>query len=141
MVTSTSRLSYDDCFTLFEQAIHDSHGTRIKFKDREAAWHFRIRFHTARAIDRRENKSIYTPGHRLYGCSIYDPIVIQLRTIKGETWLYLTKRDASHFEVENLSEVIEDEEEIITKPTPLHPMEPVLVAAGVTQISTFRRRI
>lgn len=129
MVTSTSRLSYDDCFTLFEQAIHDSHGTRIKFASREAAWHFRIRFHTARAIDRKENKSIYAPGDKLYGCSIYDPIVIQLKSINGDHYLYLTKRDASHFEVENLSE-IEDE--------PPQPIPTPLAAQGVTQI---KRRV
>jgi hypothetical protein len=104
MVTSTSRLSYTDCFDLMDKAIADSKGIKIKFSEESEAWHFRIRLHTARKIDRLDNMVTYDETHALYGKSVYDGLTMRIVTKNGASWLRLERIDAREFEIESLSE-------------------------------------
>jgi hypothetical protein len=104
MVTSTSRLAYGDCFDLMNKAIADQKGIKIKFGVEAEAWHFRIRLHTARKIDRLDNMVTYPETHALHGKSVYDSLTMRIATKNGVSWLRIERLDAREFEVESLSE-------------------------------------
>lgn len=107
MTTPKSRLAYQTHFDIFDQAMADAKGLRIRMPDRGQAWRMRLEMHHARSIDRDDNRITYDEGHRLHGCSIYDQLLITIEESKDETWLYLHKRNISAFHIENLSEVTE----------------------------------
>lgn len=109
MVTSSSRLAYSDCFDLMDKAIADPKGIKVKFAAGEDAWHFRIRLHTARKIDRLDNMEVYDQGHHMHGRSVYDQLTMRIRQIEkgsqnGPVWLRLERIDAREFEIESLNE-------------------------------------
>ncbi len=105
MVTSTSRLAYGDCYDLMDKAIADPKGIKIKFAQEEDAWHFRIRLHTARKIDRLDNMVTYPETHALHGRSVYDALVMRIKTLTDKVvWLRLERVDGREFEIESLSE-------------------------------------
>jgi len=136
MVASNSRLSYGDCFDLMDKAIADEKGIRIRFGTKEEAWHFRIRLHTARRIDRTDNMETYGIGHPLYGRSAYDPLTMRIRELHGEVWLRLEKVNAREFEIASLSE--DDPEpslDFVPSPPPQRIVEKIL------EIKPLRRRI
>ena len=137
MVASNSRLSYSDCYELMDQAIADEKGIRIKFATQEEAWHFRIRLHTARRIDRTDNMDTYPVGHQMHGRSVYDPLTMRIREMASGIWLRLEKVNAREFEVESLSS---DE----TEPEfPLKPMKPPMkaIVEKILEVRPLRRRI
>lgn len=113
MPVSSSRLSYSDCFTLFERALEDTKGARFQPKASKSdgnygdCYHFRLRMHQARAIDRKDNKEIYEPGEPLYGRSILDPLVIQIKgpDSEGLHWIYVTHTEINVEDIESLSEL------------------------------------
>lgn len=144
MVASNSRLSYGDCFELMDKAIADQKGIRIKFATQEEAWHFRIRLHTARRIDRTDNMDVYALGHPMYGRSVYDPLTMRIKERSDGIWLRLEKVDAREFEVASLAED-EVQPELEFKPTP--PVKTVVErilevrSSQTKQVIPFRRRI
>lgn len=103
MATATSRLAYEDCFTVFGQALDDGKGIRIPFPDEGAARHYRTRLHSARALDRADNRETYPHPHPMHGQSLYDSIVCRLRQIDGVWYVYL-EQQAVPGKVESLSE-------------------------------------
>src|SRR5882757_7364372 len=110
MTTSTSRLAYDDVFELLDRAIADGQGVKIKFNKRNTisenrgeAIQFRIRIHTARQIDRSDNRKTYEKEHPLHGRSQYDILRASIRTENGEVCIFLEKRTLDGLEIENLS--------------------------------------
>ena len=123
MVTSTSRLAYSDCFDLMDKAIADPKGIKIKFSAGEDAWHFRIRLHTARKIDRQDNKDIYDQGHPMHGRSVYDQLTMRIRKTNDFAWLRLERIDTREFEIESLTEP-EREPELAFTQTALVVKEP-----------------
>lgn len=116
MTIPTNRMSYIDCFEVWDRALEDPKGIRVPFETREAAKHFQMRMHNARAVDRRENRSIYEKGHQMHGQSTYDPYQVIIREGEDGTYfLYLEPRD-KHIaidQIESLSELeaedVEDE--------------------------------
>jgi hypothetical protein len=107
MVTSTSRLAFSDCYELMEKAISDPKGIQIKFARDEDAWHFRVRLHTARRIDRTDNLKLFEEGHMMHGKSPYDALVMRIRENKngdGGYWLRLERISIEHLEIESLAE-------------------------------------
>lgn len=111
MTTSTSRLAYDDIFQLLERAFEDPKGVRVEFSDRDSenenrgeAIQFRIRIHTARQIDRADNRRLHPPEHPLHGRSCYDILRASIRTEEGRVFIYLEKRTLDGRNIENLSE-------------------------------------
>lgn len=106
MTTSTSRIAFSDCFDLFDQALGDSKGLRVRCPSFEAASHLRMRLHTARTIDRKDNKASYDKEHKLHGRSPFDEICCRILYDEQDTvWLYLDRVTAVEYEVEALSEV------------------------------------
>lgn len=123
MVTSMSRLAYSDCFELLEKAIDDPKGIRVKFASYEDAYHFRLRVHTARKIDRVDNMEIYQPGDQMFGRSVYDGLTMKIKRLNGKdwrdgAWLNMERIDAREFELESLASVEE---------VPLQPPSPVMI--------------
>jgi hypothetical protein len=107
MVTSTSRLAFSDCYELMEKAINDPKGIQVKFARNEDAWHFRVRLHTARRIDRTDNMSLFPEGHMMHGKSPYDSLVMRIRENKGNGgghWLRLERISIDNLEIESLAD-------------------------------------
>lgn len=110
MPVSNSRLSYSDCFTLFDKALEDSKGARYQVNKgltRGDAWQFRLRMHNARQIDRRDNKDLFPdPGEPLHGRSIYDPLLIQIKQdVEEKWWIYVVHTEIEAGDIEALSEL------------------------------------
>lgn len=136
MVTATSRLSFQDCFTLMDGALSVAKGTRIKFADHGSAWAMRLRIHAARRIDRRDNAKIYPQEHPLHNHSIYDELICKLRPgPNGVTWLRIERLAAITFDVESIPDNEEEPEEVENEVAEEVP--PRLAEAGVTAL---RRR-
>lgn len=108
MSISTSRGSYKDCFDVWKAALDDAEGARVKMTDFDAANHFRMRMHTARAIDRRDNKEIYEQGDKMHGASIYDPLVVRIKNEEGEFYVYVEHVGNSLGKIERLSSKEDD---------------------------------
>lgn len=108
MPVSSSRLSYDDCFTLFDKALADTKGARYQVSggDYGKNQYFRMRMHQARALDRADNKLLFNLGDPLFGRSVYDTLVIQLREdTEHKWWVYVTHTEIDAAEIESLSEL------------------------------------
>ena len=136
MVASNSRLSYGDCFDLMDKAIDDQKGIAIRFGTSAEAWHFRIRLHTARRIDRTDNMETYEQGHPMYGRSAYDPLTMRIREKNGEVWLRMEKVNAREFEVTSLSKE-SPEPQLDFKPTP----PPQRIVEKILEVKPLRRRV
>lgn len=106
MSTSTSRFAYQDCYDVLDRALEDDRGVRVKVKTLGDGTNFRVRIHTARRIDRDENRVLYPEqDHPMHGRSVYDPLVVKLATVNGAHYVYIEKREVIIGEVEGLSEV------------------------------------
>jgi len=108
MPVSNSRLSYSDCFTLFDKALEDTKGARYQVAngDYGKTKYFIMRMHQARALDRKDNKDLHEPGHPMHGHSIYDTLVCQLKEdSEHKWWVYVSHTEISEAEVESLSEI------------------------------------
>lgn len=113
MTTSTSRLAYDDIFELLDRAVADGVGVRIKFDKRSniyenfgEAIQFRVRIHTARQIDRKDNAALYPREHPLHGRSQYDIYRASIRTESEEVYIYLEKRSLDRLKIEDLTQLV-----------------------------------
>jgi len=137
VTVSTSRLAFNDCYDIFDQALADPSGIRVAFESEGAARHFRLRLHQARKIDRQDNAKIYGVDHPMFGRSAYDPIQAMLRQVEGVWYVYLKPLlDAGALKVESLEgmEVPALETPKISIGEVIHRFEPEPL-----QI-TFRRR-
>lgn len=79
MVTSPSRLSYLECYTILDRAMASNLGLRLTFPDVGAARSFQLRLNKARRINRDDNAEVYDASHPLYGASEYDTLTIRLK--------------------------------------------------------------
>jgi len=127
----TSRQAYQDCFDLFDKAIEDPKGIRFKVADYDEAFRMRQRLHYARSLDRKANETMYEPGMKMHGCSIYDPIAVRIKELKSGTYLYVEPIDLDHDKVETLSDLEEEE-------VPADRTDKELVLAAV--VEAVRRR-
>lgn len=104
MSISTSRLSYQDCYEFMDHAMDDDKGSRIVCGTRDNSTFFRMRCHTARQINRTDNRQIYEAGHPLYNASIYDKLVFRIKEDEdGKFWVYAEKTELDLEAVEGLS--------------------------------------
>jgi hypothetical protein len=104
MSTSTSRLSYVDCYELMDRALDDPRGVRLKFEKEGDARYFRMRLHYARKIDREDNKSVYERDHPMWGISQYDRLCSRIRREREDWYLYLEHSNVGWVEIEDLGE-------------------------------------
>src|SRR5260370_32811402 len=93
MVMATSRFAFKDCYDVFDMAMKDPKGVRIKFKDSGRMYYFRHRLHAARQVDRTENRRIYEQDHPMDGKSEYDLITVRLKETEKGIYLHLVNRD------------------------------------------------
>lgn len=91
MVTSNSKLSFDDCFDAFDRALSATKGIRMTFADYGAANHFRVRLHKARVKDREANAETYDEDHPSHGTSKYDELIVKLREVEGKGVIMIEK--------------------------------------------------
>jgi hypothetical protein len=91
MPTSTSRLAYEDCYEILNMAVEDEAGARVRVPDRRDAVTLRVRLHTARRIDREENRLTYDKDHPLHGKSVYDKLVVRIKDLEEAIYLYIEK--------------------------------------------------
>ena len=104
MPASTSRLAYDDAFECYERALKDEFGIRIRFESEADALHFRARLNTARSLDRKDNREIYSREHPMHGVSPYDRVVCRVRQVGANWYAYLLPiLGAGALEIESLT--------------------------------------
>lgn len=104
MATSPSRLSYSDAFDILDEALNNSKGIRVEVPDDGAGMHLRVRLHSARMIDRKDNLSEYPEGHKLHGRSIYDQLVCRVRKQNERWWLYIERFSTNNLNIQPLGE-------------------------------------
>jgi hypothetical protein len=105
MATSTSRLSYQDCYDILDKALENQKGIMFKVSDFGAGNHLRVRLHSARTIDREDNRVVYPPDHKLHGRSVYDPLVIRLRQLTKDEWtMYIERFNIEALDIKPLGE-------------------------------------
>lgn len=95
MSASTSHASYDDCFQTFDEAMEQPNGIRVEVPTENEGMQLFTRLHFARSMDRDNNKKIYEgqPGHKLFGTSVYDPLVVRKPKFVDERWwVYIEPR-------------------------------------------------
>lgn len=102
MTTTNSRLAYVDCYDVFDRALSQEKGIRIKFSNADDAWRFRFRLNTARRVDRQDNRMTYEEDHPMHGRSAYDVLTVRIRQEKGFFYVRLEKIDAIKYNVEGL---------------------------------------
>lgn len=139
MGTSPSRLSYSDCFELMDAAIEDARGKRVKVRSKGEGNHLRVRLHTARNIDRKDNASTYPEDHPLHGRSTYDSLTVTIQSDKfGTWWVYLERSDTKIHEAESLSVVPIEPAPEMALPEPV--AEPKVPLMNVVQ-GLMRRKL
>jgi hypothetical protein len=94
MGTSSSIVAYEDCYDFLDRALEAEHGVGTRMANDGDANQFRVRLHNARTLARSQSKEIYQPDHPQYGTSVYDKLVVSLRKVNGEWWVYVTTRKA-----------------------------------------------
>lgn len=106
MTTSISRLSYGDCYELFDRALTDGVGCRVKMPSYGTAGQLRIRLHTARQYDRQSNREIYSdPDHPMHGTSEYDKVCVRVLQVEESWYVQLEVITLDGLEIEGLSDV------------------------------------
>jgi len=109
MPTSSSRLAYDDIWPVLDRALNNNKTwTRVPCANIGEANQLRARINTARRIDRADNHRDFEKGHPLHNASVYDALCVRISEANedGEVYVYLIKRDASMYEIEESEEEI-----------------------------------
>ena len=107
MSLPTSLLSYKDCADTFEKTLLSPQGIRVRMPSFEKANFFRMRCHYFRTLDRRNNARIYESDHAMHGCSQFDPVVLKIRLIDSQFWLYFERQEQLEFAFEEITEKAE----------------------------------
>lgn len=105
MTLPNSLMAYQDCIELFDSAIEDATGVRLKVNDYDHAIHQRSRLHYCRKLHREENARIYDESNVMFGKSPYDAIVVRIKKVDEDFYLYLERNDKVRGEIESLSEI------------------------------------
>lgn len=138
MPISSSPLAYSDCYDAMNRALEDDRGVRLKVDTRGNAEFLRMRLNTARAINREENARTYEKGEPMHGRSEYDKLMFRIKELRskdGTTRVYVYLEQVQSFvpEIENLSE-IEDDEVAVSKHEAMQAEpEPVKVQSLTTK--------
>ncbi len=143
MTTSKSRLAFQDCITIFEKALEDDFGCRVRMKDRNSAFHYRLRLHAARQIDRDDNKYVYREqeDHQLYGRSVFDQLICKIRFYEGAWWVYVQKMTLPG-EVEALSELPDGARDVANiVDAEFEPIQNIEQVTEKLQITDLKRRV
>jgi len=102
MSLSKSRHAYLDCQEVFDRALEDPKGVRVRMKDMDSAMVFRTRAHYFRKLLRDESRQVYEEGEPQYGVSPYDRLVLRLRRVENKIYIYIEQTYIPE-EIESLS--------------------------------------
>lgn len=138
MTISLSHGSYLDCFEVFERALEDKNGVRVKMPGIDAANFFRMRMNTARSLARKKNKQVYDPGHHMHGASEYDRLVVRIKEASSGVYVYVEPNEIDASLIESLSEVTE---EVISITAPKNPIMIEIRPNAPLMIEGFKRRM
>lgn len=137
MSLPTSLLSYQDCLKVFDEAVENEEGIRVKFPTRDEAIRFRSRLHYCRKLSREENARIYEKDQPMHGKSQYDSIRCTLKSTKTGHYVYLEHQTIAEGQIESLANVGDEEEVFVPPPQREETTSPPL--AGI--IENIRRRV
>lgn len=90
-VPNTPR-AYDDCYEVFDRALKDEVGVKVRVKDNNAGQYFRMRLNQARSINRKENMRTYEMGHPMFNASQYDCLVCTVEFVDGDCYVFVQRR-------------------------------------------------
>lgn len=89
MTLPTSREAYADYYALWDRALVDPHGIRIRVRDYDTAIFHRHRLHKARSISKAESRQLYEPGDPKFDVSPYDRLMVTIRRNPETDYFYL----------------------------------------------------
>ena len=111
MSLPTSREAYFHYYELWDRALADPTGIRIRVESYEAAFYHRTRMHMARSIHKRESREIYEPGDPRWNVSAYDRYQCMIRPAPPkdsdsprEYYILVCPRVIGILEVESISQ-------------------------------------
>lgn len=121
-----SRMAYLDCEEIYNKASESvdagGPGVRVRLGEWKDANYFRMRMNNARAIDRRDNEDSYEPGHPLYKASTWDALMVTIKKVDDEYYVYVEPHGVSLSNVEFIpTEPTEETVEKIVSETPEPP--------------------
>jgi hypothetical protein len=104
MPYNKSSQAFDDIKEAFERALAAPKGIRIPCLDRAAAIQHRARFNYFRKMNREDSKKIYDRDHPMWGCSVYDKLIVRLpsRGTPEENVLYIIPHSIDDFNIEEI---------------------------------------
>lgn len=94
MSLPTSPRSYDDCYEIFDKALADDRGVKVKVEDYNQAIHLRTRMNYARVLDRKKNMQIFEMGHPMFNASQYDPVRVRFANEDDGWFVFVEKYSA-----------------------------------------------
>jgi len=92
MVTSLAKNAYQDCFDLLDHALESPAGIRNGPFDTGGAHQLRTRLNQARVLSRQDARLIYQDDDPKWNTSAYDPLVIRIKEIDEQYWVYIEPR-------------------------------------------------
>lgn len=72
MTLPTSRLAYTEYYEIWERALADPAGIRLRLADYDSCIFHRTRLHYSRTLQKAESRDLYEPGDPQYNVSPYD---------------------------------------------------------------------
>ena len=98
--------AYPDCIDMFERALADQKGIRVRFDAYADANNFQMRMHQLRKLLRDESRRMYERDEPAYDKSEFDGLIV--RTPRADTeggwWVYIQPHGIVITDVESLSE-------------------------------------
>jgi hypothetical protein len=108
-----SVLAYGDCKDFLERALEAERGARMIFRTSKDAEYWRMRCNQFRKLDRKQNRMVFEPGHKMHGHSEYDIITMTVKySPDGYYWVYAQKMVLEPGRVE---EIPEDESSLLAE--------------------------
>src|SRR2546425_7605476 len=104
MSLPTPREAYQDYYRLWDRALEDPSGIRVRCETYDACIYHRTRLHMARSIHKRESIELYEPGDQRHNISPYDRYMVTIRPADGEDfYLLITPRTLGILQIESLT--------------------------------------
>lgn len=127
-------LAFQDCMQVYEKALEDEAGVRVKLPGYEECARFRLRMNYARKLHRDQNGAVYPVEHPMHGRSPYDGLQIRIKRGGDDFFIYVEPINLNPGAIESLAGV-EPAENITPFNIPRdEPVQP-------SQVEPIRRRI
>lgn len=135
MPLSKSIYAYNDCCQIYERAMESAvsggPGVRVRQEKESDAIYLRMRMNNARAINRRDNADIYAPGDPLYKASVWDALMVTIKMIDDDFYVYV---EPHGIDTSMIEDIPQDDQGQITY------VKPKLLPAPVGQVQPLVTR-